>query len=189
MKIFYDFEYLDDGRVIEPISIGMIAEDGREYYAVFTAVGGGALHARICRHDWLMTYVVPQLPLAPGESLKRPNARFAGGFRIDRTHPDVKSATTIKAEVRKFLKDAQPVQLWGYYASHDYVLLTQLFGPMVQRPDVIPGFTHDIAQLCAQMGYPESRLPEPPESLHNALTDARWCRDAWTALQFAQRPS
>ena len=34
--IDYDFEFLEDGSTIEPISIGMVCEDGREYYAVIT---------------------------------------------------------------------------------------------------------------------------------------------------------
>ena len=34
MRIFYDTEFLEDGKTIDLISIGMVAEDGREYYAV-----------------------------------------------------------------------------------------------------------------------------------------------------------
>src|SRR4051812_11038169 len=34
MKYFYDTEFLEDGQTIELISIGIVAEDGREYYAV-----------------------------------------------------------------------------------------------------------------------------------------------------------
>lgn len=37
MRYFYDTEFIDDGRTIELISIGMVSEDGREYYAVSTA--------------------------------------------------------------------------------------------------------------------------------------------------------
>ena len=33
MKIWFDTEFIEDGRTIDLISIGMIAEDGREYYA------------------------------------------------------------------------------------------------------------------------------------------------------------
>ena len=34
MRFFYDSEFIEDGRTIELISIGVVAEDGREYYAV-----------------------------------------------------------------------------------------------------------------------------------------------------------
>ena len=33
MKIWFDTEFIEDGKTIELISIGMVAEDGREYYA------------------------------------------------------------------------------------------------------------------------------------------------------------
>jgi hypothetical protein len=34
VKYFYDCEFLEDGKTIDFISIGIVAEDGREFYAV-----------------------------------------------------------------------------------------------------------------------------------------------------------
>ena len=36
MRYFYDCEFIEDGRTIDLVSIGVVAEDGREYYAVST---------------------------------------------------------------------------------------------------------------------------------------------------------
>ena len=36
MRYFYDCEFIEDGRTIELVSIGVVAEDGREFYAVST---------------------------------------------------------------------------------------------------------------------------------------------------------
>ena len=36
MRFFYDTEFIEDGATIELVSIGIVAEDGREYYAVST---------------------------------------------------------------------------------------------------------------------------------------------------------
>ena len=36
MRYFYDTEFIEDGSTIELVSIGIVAEDGREYYAVST---------------------------------------------------------------------------------------------------------------------------------------------------------
>lgn len=33
MKIFFDTEFIEDGRTIDLISIGLVRDDGREYYA------------------------------------------------------------------------------------------------------------------------------------------------------------
>ena len=34
MKYFLDTEFIEDGKTIDLISIGIVAEDGREYYAI-----------------------------------------------------------------------------------------------------------------------------------------------------------
>ena len=34
MKFFYDTEFIEDGKTIDLISIAIVAEDGREYYAI-----------------------------------------------------------------------------------------------------------------------------------------------------------
>ena len=36
VRYFYDTEFIEDGVTIELVSIGIVAEDGREYYAVST---------------------------------------------------------------------------------------------------------------------------------------------------------
>ena len=36
MKYFYDCEFIDDGHTIQLVSLGMVAEDGRAYYAQST---------------------------------------------------------------------------------------------------------------------------------------------------------
>ena len=40
-RYFYDCEFIEDGRTIELISIGVVAEDGREFYAVSTEFDPG----------------------------------------------------------------------------------------------------------------------------------------------------
>ena len=44
MKIFYDTEFIENGRTIELISIGMVAEDGRELYLVNQGIETGQLY-------------------------------------------------------------------------------------------------------------------------------------------------
>ena len=33
-RYFYDCEFVEDGRTIDLVSIGMVCDDGREYYAI-----------------------------------------------------------------------------------------------------------------------------------------------------------
>ena len=55
MKYFYDTEFIDDGRTIDLISIGVAAEDGREYYGISTEFNP----ERAGR--WVRTNVLPKL--------------------------------------------------------------------------------------------------------------------------------
>lgn len=174
MKIWYDWEFLEDGSTIAPISVGMVAEDGREYYAVFR----DAPWKRIKKHDWLMANVVPHLPQPHGDwILHMPKA-----WLIDFHNPAVKKRDRIADEVRAFLEASAPVELWGYYAAYDHVALAQLWGPMIDRPAAMPMFTHDLMQLIGHLGTTDAVLPSPPKDAHNALADARWTRDAWHEL-------
>jgi hypothetical protein len=56
MKFWFDTEFHEDGRTINLISIGVVAEDGREYYA--EAQGA---HIIASQSDWLRANVLPHL--------------------------------------------------------------------------------------------------------------------------------
>ena len=166
-RYFYDCEFLEDGETIAPISIGIVGSDGREYYAVFADMPV----ERIASHPWLMANVVPHLPAADTPL-----------WHLDLTHPEVKPRWQIAEEVRGFLTAHNgPIELWGYYSSYDHILLSQLWGRMIDRPDRIPMITLDVQQEAIRLGL-ENWLPRQADGLHNALADARWTRDAWRYL-------
>lgn len=180
MRYFYDCEFIEDGHTIELISIGIVASDGREYYAVNADVS----QDRIIQHSWLRENVWPSLPTIP-----YPKHRYAFGHveqpslgRLDLRDPDVRPRATIATEVRDFLLapgPETPIELWAYYGAYDHVALAQLFGPMVKLPAGLPMFTRDIMQ--AADGVPTG-LPEQESGLHNALEDARHVKVMWEYL-------
>ena len=145
MKYFYDTEFHDDGNAIDLISIGIVANDGREYYAV----NADAEWDRIMRHDWLPDNVVAQLP------------------------PEVewKRKAQIKAEVAEFLLAAGQPELWAWFAAYDHVVLSQLFGRMLDMPPGIPMYTHD---LRAYLDYVKVKgIPSQVTGNHDAMEDAK----------------
>lgn len=181
MRYFYDFEFLEDGHTIEPISIGIRAEDGREYYAVFE----DAPWLRILEHEWLMANVVPSLPLLPPDQWFK-NRAYAD--ILDGSNPAVKVKMQVAREVREFfladgLGDTRRVrELWAWYSAHDHVALCQLWGRMVgDVPDCVPHFTRDIKSEAVRLGV--SKLPAQPEGAHNALADARYNFVRWEYLR------
>jgi hypothetical protein len=181
VRYWYDTEFLEDGRTIDLISIGIVAEDGREYYAVHEDATSGRLLRRIKRSDWLMANVVPSLPKLHGDdNLHRPDH-----WIFDYRSPLVKPHERIADEVMAFLRHGQSgddvAELWADYGSYDHVVLCQLWGPMVALPFGLPMFTNDIQQEALRLGVTD--LPQQSEGLHNALADARHCRERWQFLR------
>jgi len=176
MRYYYDCEFLEDGHTIDLISIGVVGEDGREYYAVVR----DAPWDRIRRHPWLMRNVVPSLPGSiPGTPFgvpaDQPDKAKPGQewfWCLDSADACVKPKWVIANEVREFLLfSGDTPELWAWYADYDHVALCQLWGPMIDLPKGIPMLTKDLKQRCEDLGNPG--LPEQPAGKHNALDDAR----------------
>lgn len=171
-RVFYDCEFLEDGRTIDLISIGMVTDDGREYYAVNQDMP----IRRIRRHPWLMANVVPHLPKGHGEARLHAPKRWL----FHRDDPAVKPHAIIAADVAEFLASLGPIELWADYGAYDHVVLAQLWGRMIDLPEGVPMWTHDLRSLVEQ--HPNVALPEQAGAEHNALADARHLRSCWLIL-------
>lgn len=156
MRFFYDTEFLERGpeHPLVLISLGVVAEDGRELYLLNRDFDPTLVNAFVREN------VLPLLP--PG------------------TDPAWRSRGEIAAELRAFVGEEAP-EWWGYCAAYDHVLLCQLFGDMDGLPAGWPYFTHELAQLLEASGSPE--LPARGDDAHHALADARWIRAVWQELQ------
>jgi hypothetical protein len=172
MRYAYDTEFLEDGRTIELISIGVVREDGQDYYAV----NADAPWRRIAKHDWLCENVVRHLPRIHGDPRNHVSMR-RNPCVIDFDHPTVKPHPQIRDELAAFFA-ADPttdvdstVELWADYGAYDHVALMQLFGPMIDKPPMLPMFTCDLQQVLRAV-IPAQPLPDPPDDAHNALADA-----------------
>lgn len=156
----YDTEFLEDGSTIELISIGIVADDGREYYAVNADMDTD----RIFDDKWLRENVWPSLPI-------RWNGSTATPF-LDKRSAVLKPKWVIANEVREFLLGGRgSIELWADYAAYDHVVLAQLFGKMIDLPAGIPMYTNDIEQEISRL--PGFVTPEQTDGKHNALADAR----------------
>lgn len=168
----YDFEFSTTAPVIDPVSVGIVAADGREYYAIVKDCDRAALLA----NPWLMDNVVPTLPLTRGTDGTAPFLAW------DPDLPDydkVKPRKQIAREIEDFIlgpdhSTAVPyVELWADYCAYDHVALCQLFGTMMDLPEGFPMWTHDIQQEIQRLGLTDDDLPKQESGQHNALADAR----------------
>ena len=108
-RYFYDTEFLEDGRTIELVSIGVVAEDGREYYACSTEFDP----ARAI--PWVAENVLPHLPPA--------------------SDPAWRTRAQIRDDLAAFLTEgASDPELWAWIGGYDHVVLCQLWGGMPALP-------------------------------------------------------
>lgn len=174
MNIFYDFEFLEDGRTIDPISVGMVRGDGAEYEAVFK----DAPWDRVAENAWLVDNVVPHLPVHVQHRTTRSGTRTT--LTPDTRHPAVKPTWIIANEIRHFITSAgQDVELWGDYPAYDHVCLAQLWGTMMDLPEGVPMLTYCVTQHARNLGVDPPDNPHP----HDALSDARHTRRVWQHVQ------
>ena len=163
MKIFIDTEFVENGVTIDLISIGLVADDGREYYAISTEFNPNKAS------QWVIDNVLNSLPPRwvngsdPGFSPRLMGESMAW-----------KSRDRIKEDIIEFCGESP--EFWAEYGSYDWVAFCQLFGKMIDLPKGYPMRIRDVIQKCKdEMGLSSRQLPESleTEGNHNALLGAR----------------
>ena len=155
MRFFYDCEFIEDGATIDLVSIGVVSEDGREFYAVSTEFDPTRAI------DWVRRNVLDKLP-SPADQAWRSRDR-------------------IREDLLAFLLEGgEPIELWAWMASYDHVVLAQLWGDMRALPRTIPRFTHELRQEWERLDSPP--MPSQPADQHDALADARHNLARWKIL-------
>jgi hypothetical protein len=156
VRFFYDTEFIEDGLTIDLVSIGVVDEDGREFYAVSTEFDPDKAG------PWVRENVLDKLP-APADKAWRDRA-------------------SIREDLMKFLSPrGESVELWAWFAAYDHVALAQLWGAMPALPRQLPRFTRDLRQRWEDVGKPV--LPAPPTDAHDALADARHNLARWQVIE------
>lgn len=125
MRYWFDTEFIEDGRTINLISIGIVAEDGRERYYENSECD----HSRAV--PWVRENVLPHL--------------LGGGCRVPRAR--------IASDLIKFV--GPDPEFWAYYCAYDWVAMCQLHGTMMNLPHDWPMYCRDVKQLCDWVGNPE----------------------------------
>jgi hypothetical protein len=172
MRYHYDWEFKENGHTIEPISLGMVADDGRELYIINTrAIDNFRARARQDRLDdtdrWLQ-----------GNVFKHISHEDENTYGMDFL------TELVGHKVYDFITDIDwsvenDVEFWGYFAAYDHVCLSQLFGRMIDLPSPMPMYTNELMTIRAGRAKPPrpANLPE-----HNALADAKYQKlifEAW----------
>lgn len=181
MRYWYDTEFLERGNEypIIPISIGVVREDGREFYAEYQTEELNLVIKRGMLPDWHRENLLPHLVHFNGRCdcfTDERGVRYQGRA-CPAMHPSV-----VAGKLKLFAEHDKP-EFWGYYADYDHVVLCQTFGSMIDLPKGWPMYTLDLKQYAKFLDAPDELRPRDPKDEHNALADARWNKAYWEALR------
>lgn len=159
MRFFVDTEFVFEcdtgGGHVAPMSVGIVADDARELYAV--NANWSDFVGRI--PPFVNERVVPALVLPDDVSHLYVHGELA----------------TIARDLRAFIGDNVP-EFWGDYAAFDYVVLSIIMGGFDAWPKGWPMVIRDLQETPAGREASGSVASLKP---HNALYDARAVRGAW----------
>jgi len=171
-RYFFDTEFIENGKSVQLISIGIVDETGKEYYAVSNEYNYDDAS------DWVKENVIEPMYKE---------------FIAIRSNPPVTvkvfqniiglNKKQIGKEIVDFVRYSQvegtEIEFWGYYSDYDWVVLCQLFGTMMDLPPDFPMFCMDLKQSMIERCV--EKLPDPVGE-HNALIDARFNRDLYNHI-------
>jgi hypothetical protein len=221
MKYFIDTEFIEGfhkplfgkkRHFIDLISIGIVAEDGRTYYAIskeFKAKDAD---------QWVKDNVISKLPRrmvsfydSPTEKanslLWKSNKQIAEEICLF-VYPTIsyqfrKNGQEFLSRAKEYGWIAPQPEFYGYYADYDWVLFCSLFGRMIDLPKGFPMYCRDLKQsldsqslsAIAMQTMGENHSLEDglkfikgmesypkQENEHNALDDAKWNMDLYKFL-------
>lgn len=184
-NFFFDCEFIETKESVQLLSIGMVAENGRTFYAENTAVD-----TRLA-DEWITENVVSKL-----NAFKFHESYTLSSFTAPTdTGVEVKGDYDyIRNELVNWL-DEDPT-FYAYYASYDWVCFCKLFGRMIDVPKKYKWYSRDLKQMldekvdswvkkkqktgnpqtfehCLKVMKASKNYPKQ-EDEHNALDDAKW---------------
>jgi len=191
MRYFIDTEFIDTGREIDLVSIGIVCEDGREYYA--QSVEFDHRKASVWVKENMLTHLLT-CPSSHASVLG-----ISGLYRTDRAEHQRygqcvdrqrglvhncpwRTREQMKHDVSVFFNPSDGFELWGWCAGYDWVAFCQLFGTMMDLPRGWPHYIHDLQHVLDERSIFDEELPPQEGGQHNALADARHIKKLWGYL-------
>lgn len=175
MKYFLDTEFIEGflhvpkpRHFIDLISIGVISEDVREYYAISNEWSAKDAN------EWVKENVISKLD------------HTAVWKTNDKIRVELLEFFGCKQDTSNGTWEApEGIEVYGYFADYDWVLFCSLFGRMIDLPKNFPFYCRDLKQMMDDNGltkeWKKEHCPDP-EDEHNALADARWNLKLFTEI-------
>ena len=172
-KVFFDSEFTGLHQNTTLISIGLVSECGKTFYAEFSDYDSSQVD------DWLRKNVIEKL---------RYNGTSQFLYNVDGNSSYKGTSENIKEKLVIWLAQFENVEMWSDCLSYDWVLFCQLFGHAFNIPDNVYYIPFDICTLfkaegidpdISREGYSELKATADK---HNALWDARVIKECYFKL-------
>ena len=174
-KIFFDTEFTGLHQNTTLISIGLVSECGKTFYAELTDYDQTQID------DWLQKNVIENLTLKNKGLNEVYETIDKMTFKGDLKH--------LKLALEYYFKQFNAVEIWSDCLSYDWVLFNQIFGHAFNIPKNIYYIPFDICTLFYAKGIDADISREEFSEMsdgsqkHNALWDAKVICQCFTKLQ------
>jgi hypothetical protein len=165
VKYFLDTEFNEAVDPVEIISLGVVAEDGREFYAIGQRYAFDESPGWATANEWIRKNVQPILAVV--------------GVAPDVRVNTIGDAARLRDTLRDFVGNDPFPEFWAYYGAYDWYLVCRLFGSFGKMPKNWPNICFDIKQLARHLGVGNKSFPDKFTPEHNALIDARWTKHVY----------
>lgn len=173
-RIYYATEFTGLHAGTTLISIGLVTDDDKEFYAELTDYDDSQVD------DWIQEHVLGNLLFNEFETVSK---QFGNITFVKGTSEEV--GTQLQAWLRTF----NHVELWSDVCHYDMVLFQELFGGASGVPGNVDYICYDIATVFKMFGIDpnisrEAFIDKPIEGVkRNALHDAKVIRACYDKLQ------
>ena len=169
MKIYFDCEFMEDGRVVDPLAWAGISDNGHLLYLVITDTDRERANEFVVEH--VLPYLDDDYAVYGVASALGVEERCVEIHRCTRAE----AGAILKEWVTRIRPAGEPLEFWADFNSYDWVMTCQFFGPMGYLPEHWPMFAHEVQQRARVRGYMRSSdLPSTPQGMnaHHAMVDA-----------------
>jgi hypothetical protein len=192
-KLFIDLEFTGLHQATTPISLGIVSECGKTFYAEFTD------YDRTQLNDWLEENIIPNTWVAVHEPITS-MGEVVGDSRWADVHV-FGSSDYIKPFLEEWLSQFEKIVIWSDCLSYDWVLFCNIWGHAFSIPENIYYIAMDICtvfemnnidpdisreEYCEIENFTEEKtkvLYNDFKSVkHNALWDAFIIRECYNKL-------
>lgn len=165
MKLFFDTEFTGLHKNTTLISIGIIAENGKTFYAEFTDYDQKQID------EWLQDNVISLLTI---------DKDSIGKFGDDENWIVRGDTKCVKYYLEQWLSQFEIAVFWSDCLSYDWVLFNHIFGHAFSLPENVYYIPFDICTLFEYKGIDAdisreiySEINDKEILKHNALYDAK----------------